>query len=386
MLIASDSFKGSLSTFQVAEKIRSGALKVFPNAEFRTMPIADGGEGTVSALITSLGGTCEEAFVHMPNGGQRVASYGILNNGIAVLEMAEASGLTLVKEKDRDIMTASTYGTGELIQKAMDRGCKKIYIGIGGSATNDAGIGMAQALGASFLDKDGREVQPGGGSLRDIQTINLQNMDKRLKDTEIVVMCDVTNPLYGPEGAASIYGPQKGATLEDIQKLDQGMENLANKMCALGYKDIRWEKGSGAAGGLGWGLVLFAGAKLMPGIDAILDICDFDREILWADLIITGEGQIDHQSICGKVIDGITKRAVRQGKPVIAIAGSLSDNAQSVYQIGVGSLASCVSRPMDIHEAIENAETYLEIASERIFRAIRIGMELKSKNGEYYGT
>lgn len=381
VLIASDSFKGSLDTFQVAEIIKNGALKVFPHAEFKTMPVADGGEGTVAALISSLGGTYEKAIVRLPNGGRRTASYGILKNGIAILEMAEASGLTLIQEADRDIMAATTYGTGEMIKKAMDQGCKKIYIGIGGSATNDGGVGMAQALGASFLDKDGREVKPGGGSLKDIETIHLENMDRRLKDTEIIVMCDVTNPLYGPDGAASVYGPQKGAALEDIQTLDQGLENLADKMCALGYPDIRWEKGSGAAGGMGWGLVLFTGAVLMPGIDAILDICDFDRAILWADLVVTGEGQIDHQSVCGKVIDGITKRAVRQGKPVIAIAGSLSDNARSVYQVGVGSLAACVSRPMNVHEAMENAERYLETASERIFRAIRIGMELKTENG-----
>lgn len=382
ILIASDSYKGSLSTTEVADKIRKGALKVFPDTEFKTLPVADGGEGTVESMISNLGGTYEKVVVHKPNGGVREAYFGILNNGIAVLEMAQASGLTLVTQEERDVMKATTFGTGELIRGALDKGCRQICIGIGGSATNDAGIGMAQALGASFKDKDGKEVGPGGGSLQDIVEIDLSKMDIRLAETEITVMCDVTNPLYGPDGAANIYGPQKGADGKKIERLDEGMRHLADLMSSMGYKDIRWEKGAGAAGGLGWGLVVFAGAKLKRGIEAILDICNFDTEVGWADIIVTGEGQIDNQSICGKVIDGVAKRARTYGKPVIAIAGCLADNATVAYSAGIEGMEACVSRPMNTSQAMDNAGFYLELAAERIFRSIRVGMELRHRNGE----
>lgn len=381
ILIASDSYKGSLSTVEVAEQIQKGALKAFSDMEFEILPIADGGEGTVHALISSLGGKYERIYVHAPNGEMTEAIYGILENGTAVLEMAQASGLTLVPGEQRDIMKASTYGTGELIKAALDRGCRKICIGIGGSATNDAGIGMAQALGASFKDKKGKEVCSGGGFLKDIEKIDLSGMDARLGETEITVMCDVTNPLYGSNGAASIYGPQKGATKEMIRELDAGMEHLADLVAEQLQTDIRWEKGTGAAGGLGWGLVIFTGARLKRGIEAILDISNFDEKVQWADIVVTGEGQIDHQSVCGKVIDGISRRAVMYGKPVIAIAGSIADNAAGVYQVGVKSMEACVCRPMNIGQAMENSETYLEKAAERIFRSIRLGMELNMTDG-----
>ncbi|MCD7735397.1 MAG: glycerate kinase, partial [Lachnospiraceae bacterium] len=214
MLIVSDSYKGSLSTIEVAEQIKKGVRKVFPKAVFRSLPVADGGEGTVDAFVNHLGGTHEKVMVHAPDGKLIEAEYAVLKNGAAVLEMAQASGLTLVSPEERNIMSATTYGTGELIRAALDRGCRKIFIGIGGSATNDAGVGMAQALGASFKDQEGREICFGGGALGDIASFDLSGMDPRLREAEITVMCDVTNPLYGPDGAASIYGPQKGATEE----------------------------------------------------------------------------------------------------------------------------------------------------------------------------
>lgn len=384
MLIASDSYKGSLSTVAVAEQIKKGVLKVFPKAEFRVMPIADGGEGTVEALISNLGGSYKHVEVHTPNGGTTEAVYGILENGVAVLEMAQASGLTLVAPEERDILKATTYGTGELIKAALDEGCRKICIGIGGSATNDAGVGMAQALGASFKDFNGKEVELGGGYLKDIAQIDLSKIDERLKETELVVMCDVTNPLYGENGAANIYGPQKGATRELIEFLDCGMMHLADLASDELGVDIRWEKGAGAAGGLGWGLVVFTGAKLKRGIEAILDICNFDEKATWADIIVTGEGQIDNQSVCGKVIDGIAKRAVAYGKPVVAIAGGIADEAVDVYKVGVGSMEACVCRPMNTDQAIKNATAYLEKAAERIFRSVRLGMEMVKKDGGSY--
>lgn len=381
ILIASDSYKGSLDTTDVAEQVMKGTRKIFSDAEFMTMPVADGGEGTVEALISSLGGTYETVQVCGPRGKEVSAKFGILNNGVAVLEMAQASGITLVPKEELNIMEATTYGTGQLLKAALDKGCRKICLGIGGSATNDAGVGMAQALGASFRDKDGMEIAHGGGHLEDIAEIDLSNMDKRLADAEIIVMCDVTNPLYGPEGAANIYGPQKGATKENIRQLDSGAEHIADLVTEKYHIDVRWENGAGAAGGLGWGLVVFANAVLKRGIEVILDIGNFDEKAEWADLIVTGEGQIDNQSICGKVIDGIANRASHHGKPVIAIAGSLADNANDVYEVGVKGMEACVCRPMPTKQAIENAKTYLEKASERVFRFISLGMSMKPDEG-----
>lgn len=357
--------------------MKAGAQKVFPQAEFCIMPLADGGEGTVEALVKNLGGTLQEVTVHGPDGKLTGAVYGLLDQNTAVLEMAQASGLTLVPEQQRDIMSATTYGTGELIRAALDQGCRKICIGIGGSATNDAGVGMAQALGASFTDRDGREVGPGGGALEQIVHMNLSGLDQRLKDTELIVMCDVTNPLYGENGAASVYGPQKGATQEEVKLLDQGMKHLADLFHAQTGADNRWEKGAGAAGGLGWGLMSFAGARLNRGIEVILDLCGFDEKAEWADIIVTGEGRIDSQSICGKALDGIAGRAAVLKKPVIAIGGSIAEDAEEVYRIGIESMEACVCRPMETGEALACAGIYLEQASERIFRSIRLGMELK---------
>lgn len=376
ILIATDSFKGSLSTLEAAGRIKAGAEKVFPQAEFCVLPLADGGEGTAETLTESLGGIYRYAAVHGPDGRPVRALYGLLDPMTAVLEMAQASGLTLVPETRRNIMTASTYGTGELIRAALDLGCRKICIGIGGSATNDGGVGMAQALGVSFIGEDGREVGPGGGALEQIREIRMEGLDPRLKETELTVMCDVTNPLYGPQGAARVYGKQKGASEKDMELLDRGMEHLADLVCAELGTDYRWEQGAGAAGGLGFGLLAFAGARLRRGIETILDLCGFDEKAKWADLIVTGEGRIDGQSVCGKVIDGIAGRAARYQKPVIAIGGSIGEDGHLVYEAGVDGMEACVCRPMDTAQAMEHAGEYLEQASLRIFRSIRLGMEL----------
>ena len=278
VFIATDSFKGSLSSVQAAKRMEEGILRVFPEAVIEYSPIADGGEGTVETLISAIGGEMKQKMVMKPNGGYTEAAFGILNNGKAVIEMAAASGLPLVSPGERNIMEATTYGAGELLKAALDAGCRQILIGIGGSATNDGGVGMVQALGGSFKDRNGKEIGFGGKNLIDIVDIDLTGLDQRLRDTEITVMCDVTNPLYGENGAARIYGPQKGATEEQIQELDKGLKNLADVTDKVLGKDFRWMKGAGAAGGLGMGMKAFLNANLKPGIEAIMDASNIDEK------------------------------------------------------------------------------------------------------------
>ena len=379
ILIAVDSFKGSLSTGQAAECIGNGIRRVFPKAEIEAVPIADGGEGTVETLLTSVGGRKKYVTVTKPNGGFREAAFGILKNKAAILEMAEASGLPLVEPDKRNIMKATTYGTGELIKAALDEGCSRILIGIGGSATNDGGIGMAQALGVSFKNSRGEEVGAGGGVLTDIVSVDLSGLDRRISDTEITVMCDVTNPLYGACGAARIFGPQKGASKEEVSLLDEGLKHLAEIMRQISGEDLSQSAGAGAAGGLGWGLQVFLGAKLQPGIEAIMDAAGMDEKIKAADLVITGEGRIDSQSVCGKVIDGVAGRAKRYHKPVAAIAGSLAGGLSEVYGAGIGAMEASVCRPMQLTDAMAEAPQLAADAAERLMRAVRLGMCLSDE-------
>lgn len=379
ILIATDSYKGSLDSEEVAKCIRKGVSRVFPDAQFQILAIADGGEGTVDSILKKQNGRYETVQVLKPNGGNVQARYGILKNKTAILEMAAASGLPLVTSEEKDVMKATTYGTGQLVKAALDHGCRNLYIGIGGSATNDAGVGMAQALGASFRDRNGKEIGFGGGELEKIEEIDLSGMDERLKETKITVMCDVINPLYGPEGAAGIYGRQKGATDQQIQQLDVGMKHLADLMSKKTKRDSRWEKGAGAAGGLGWGFVVFTGAKLLSGIGAILELVGFEEKCRWADLVITGEGKIDVQSVCGKVIDGISAVTTRYQKPLIAVAGSIDDDFLQIYEKGVEAMEACVMRPMSIENALEKTRQYLPDAAERIMRAVRVGLQMKEK-------
>lgn len=376
VFIATDSFKGSLSSIEAARRMETGIRRVFPDAVIEYSPIADGGEGTVETLVATIGGKIHYQKVIKPNGGYTEASYGILDNGKAVIEMAAASGLPLVAPEERDIMKATTYGAGQLLKAALDAGCRQILIGIGGSATNDGGVGMAQALGASFKNKDGKEVGFGGGSLADIVDIDLSGLDQRLMDTEITVMCDVTNPLYGENGAARIYGPQKGATEEQIKELDEGLKNLADVTERVLGKDFRWIKGAGAAGGLGMGMKAFLNANLKPGIEAIMDASNIDEKIKKADVVVTGEGRIDNQSVCGKVIDGIAKRARVYNKPVIAVVGSAESDISEVYAAGIESVEAAVCRNMSVSYAMNEASTLVADAAERIMRSISVGMKL----------
>jgi glycerate 2-kinase len=379
ILIVSDSYKGSLSTTEVAEQISKGILKVIKDANLKCIPMADGGEGTVDVMVDYLGGHFEYCDVVGPMGDKVKAKYGILQDGKAVIEMAAASGLPLVNDKKRNIMKASTYGTGQLIKATLDEGCRQIYIGIGGSASNDGGIGMAQALGAHFLDDNGKEVGYGGGALKSIVDIDLSELDVRLKEIKLIVMSDVTNPLCGSTGAAAVYGPQKGATQEQIELLDEGLLNLANVIKKKLNLDVTQLEGGGAAGGLGMGLVAFTGANLKSGIEAMLHVAEFDEKLKWADLVITGEGRIDGQSINGKVPTGVAKRAATLGVPVIAIVGSIGTNAEAVYEHNIDAMESCVKAPCTLEEALKNAEENLVSATERIMRSVNVGIKLSKK-------
>lgn len=380
IVIASDSYKGSLDSSQVNEAMRKGILRVFEDAEIICIPIADGGEGTVDAVMTCCGGSYCYETVTGPDGREVIARYGILPDKSAVIEMAAASGLPLVQDVTPDaVMNSTTYGTGQLIASALDKGCRKIYIGIGGSATNDGGIGMLQALGVSFLDADNREVGFGGKYLDKIARIDISNLDSRIRETELVVMSDVTNPLCGENGAAAVYGPQKGATEEEILVLDRGLAQFAELICQMNLPDIRNMPGAGAAGGLGAGLVSFLGAEIRPGIKAILEIADFEKSVQWADLILSGEGRIDGQSANGKVVSGIAEIAGKYNVPVIAICGSVEKDAREIFEKGISGMEAAVCRPVTLEKAMDEAEQNVIDAAERVMRMVKAGMAITGK-------
>ena len=380
IVIASDSYKGSLDSSQANEAMRKGVLRVFEEAEIICIPIADGGEGTVDAVMTCCGGSYCYEMVTGPDGREVIARYGILPDKSAVIEMAAASGLPLVQDVTPDtVMNSTTYGTGQLIASALDKGCRKIYIGIGGSATNDGGIGMLQALGVSFLDADNREVGFGGKYLDKIARIDISNLDPRIRETELVVMSDVTNPLCGENGAAVVYGPQKGATEEEIAILDKGLAQFAELICQMNLPDIRNLPGAGAAGGLGGGLVSFLGAEIRPGIKAILEIADFEKSVQWADLILSGEGRIDGQSANGKVVSGIAEIAGKYNVPVIAICGSVEKDAREIFEKGISGMEAAVCRPVALEKAMDEAEQNVIDAAERVMQMVKAGMAITGK-------
>ena len=372
IVIIPDSFKGSASSMEVCNCIEKGILKVFKNADIKKIPVADGGEGTVDSILYAAGGNIKKVNVKNPSGKIIEAKYGIINKEKAVIEMAEASGITLVDDAVRNPLKYSTYGTGELIKDAMNNNIKEILIGIGGSATNDCGIGMANALGYKFLDENNNEIEPIAENMIKVASIDDSNVDKRIFDIKINVACDVRNPLYGENGATAIYGKQKGVTEESFDILDNGLKNIARIVKEKFNKEIDHIEGSGAAGGLGGGLVAFCNAELKSGIDAVLDIIDFEDKIKDASLIITGEGAIDGQTKKGKVPVGVARRA--NGIPVIAIVGDIRDGAEAVYDMGIVSIMPALKRAMPLDEAIKNSKTLIEDAAERACRFISINL------------
>lgn len=363
-VLAPDSFKESMTAEQACQAMQRGILQVFPDANCITVPMADGGEGTVDALISSLKGGRVTCRVTGPLASQSIETYfGLVDAGqIAVIEMAKANGIHLLESSHRNPMLTSTFGTGEMIKQAMDLGVKKIIIGIGGSVTNDGGAGMAQALGARFLNTAGESIQICGGNLDQIDQIDFSQLDARLKNTEILIASDVNNPLCGPNGASAIFGPQKGATSQMVQQLDRNLSHFADLVEAgLGISK-RNIPGAGAAGGLGFGLMAFAGAKLQSGVALIMEQNRLAEKIADADYVFTGEGKIDHQTALGKTPFGVAQVAKQLNKPVIAFAGLVGERIESLYQVGFSQIVGINLPDYLLENALKNAEFNLEKA------------------------
>jgi glycerate kinase len=369
IIIAPDSYKGSLSAMEVALAIKKGIAKADPAIESVIVPMADGGEGTVQSMVDATNGRIINVSVNDPLSRIINSFYGILGDGsTAVIEMAAASGLPLLSVQERNPLKTSTFGTGELIKDALDKGCRKIIIGLGGSATNDGGIGMAVALGARLLDAEGKEIGHGGGALARLHKIDITSLDKRLYDCSIVAACDVDNPLCGEKGAAAVYGPQKGATPEMIEILDKNLRKFADIVKTQLGKDIINTPGSGAAGGLGAGVQVFLSAKLERGINIVTKITNLSDKVKGSDLVITGEGMIDFQTAFGKTPFGVAIVAKQYNIPVIAIAGSLGKNYQDLYNKGFDAIFSITDKPMTLEYAMQNASVLIESVTENIIR------------------
>lgn len=360
IIIAPDSFKESLSAEQVAQTIKKGFQSVFSDATILNVPMADGGEGTVQSLVDATNGSLINVNVSGPLQEEVKAFFGLLGDGeTAVLEMAAASGLHLVPTELRNPFITTTIGTGELIKKALDFGAKRIIIGIGGSATNDGGAGMAHALGVKFRNKNGEEFFPYAHLLNEIDVIDATFMDERLKNTVIEVACDVTNPLTGVNGASFVYGQQKGATESQIEVLDQNLKHYGVKIHQYLMKNVATIPGSGAAGGLGAGLMAFLDAKVTKGIDVVIDLTKLEEKIKDADLVITGEGQINEQTPFGKTPVGVAMLAKKYNVPVIAIAGSYVKGYDKVYECGIDAVFGSVPTAMTLEDVFQNAEEHL---------------------------
>ena len=384
IVIAPDSFKENLTSMQVATAIEKGLRKVLPSARCVKVPMADGGEGTVHSLVDATGGQFRKKKVAGPMGNPVNARYGILGDGeTAVIEMAEASGLPLVERKKRNPLKATTFGTGQLIIDALNRGAKRIIIGIGGSATVDGGAGMAQALGVRFLTKSGRPISgyAGGGMLNRIEKIDMSALDPRIRRTGITIASDVENPLCGHRGAAYVFGPQKGATPRMVAALDKNLRHFARVIKSELGKDVLNLRGAGAAGGLGAGLVTFASATLKSGVDLLVDVVGLKHHLKGADLAITGEGRVDFQTSFGKTPSGVAKAARKFKVPVVAIGGSLADDARGVFEHGIHALGSAAAREMPLEEALQHSKAHLENAGERVMRLILVGQKIQRNRG-----
>ncbi len=373
IIIASDSFKGAVSSLEICDAIESGIKQVCQEVETIKIPMADGGEGTVDSLIAATRGRLISKVVTGPLGKKVKAKFGILgDNKTAVIEMAEASGLPLVPPEKRNPLKTTTYGTGELIKYAMGKGCERFIIGIGGSATVDGGAGMAQALGAKLIDKKGKEIGFGGGNLSNLFKIDISSMDKRIKACDFEVACDVSNPLCGSKGAAYVYGPQKGATKAQIPKLDEALSHFAGVIRRdIGVK-VENLAGAGAAGGLGAGLVAFLGAHLKSGIELVIKASGLEKHIQNADLVITGEGKIDGQTIFGKTPIGVARLAKKYRKPVIAVCGMVDEGYEEVYKNGIDVIVTEFNSPLTTQEQIGQCKKLIQQATANAMRLATI--------------
>lgn len=377
ILIAPQAFKGSISALDAATAMSEGVRRIAPDAEVVTVPVADGGDGTLETLIEGSEGRIHRIEVTGPLGERRPAEWGAMGDGvIAVIEMARTSGLALVPDEKRNPLITTTYGLGEAMRQAVEAGYRRFIIGIGGSATNDAGAGMAQALGIRLLDSAGSDLAFGGAALADLHRIDMSGLDSGIAECEFLVACDVNNPLTGPTGASAIYGPQKGATAEMIDELDAALTHFAEVVRRDIGVEISGVPGSGAAGGLGGGLIAFVNGQLRAGVDIVLDTVRLDDYLSGCDLVITGEGSMDHSTIYNKAPVGVAERAKMQGIPVVGISGSLGAGYQDVHEHGIDALAAITPGPMTLGEASTRASELITDATEQVMRLLKVGGEV----------
>lgn len=370
-LIAMDSFKGSCSSLEAGTAVETGIRRVFPYAQCTVLSIADGGEGTGAALVSALGGTLHWVTVQDPLGRDVQAPFVLLPDGTGVIELASASGLTRLSEAERNPLTTSTYGTGQLIRAALDEGVRKFLIGLGGSATNDGGVGLLAALGMRFMDKHHNHIPPGGLALTHLHSIDPSGFDPRLNETNIIIACDVDNPLLGPRGASAIFGPQKGATPEQVLQLDAALANYHDILQKTTGKEYNNIPGSGAAGGTTVALLAFTSATLSPGIELVLKTLHFEEYLRDTDWVITGEGRIDEQTLHGKVIMGIATYTKKAKKPLLALAGSIVSQTQGLYDLGVTAMFPIAPGPISLQESILRGPELLADTAERCIRMLR---------------
>ena len=375
-LFASDSFKGTLSSDQTIELLTRAAKEVFSEVECAGVAVADGGEGTTDAVIAAENGEKIHVSVHGPLMEEVTAYYGSFSGNKAVIEMAAASGLPMVPEEKRNPLNTTSYGTGELIRDALDRGFRDISIAIGGSATNDGGMGCVSALGVKFYDSEGNLLEGFGRDLERIAKMDVSGLDSRVKDTKITVMCDVTNPLCGRDGATYTFGAQKGGTPEILGRLEAGMQNYRRHIIEQFGIDPDQIQGGGAAGGLGTALKVFLGGETKRGIDTVLDLINFDSRLEGVDLVVTGEGRTDWQSCFGKVMQGVGVRAKAKGVTAVGLSGCLGKDAAHIFDYGIASLMTTVDGPMPLKEALDRAEELYYLGAVRMFRFLRAGMNM----------
>jgi glycerate kinase len=372
-VLAPDSFKESMSAKNAALAMEKGIKKVFPKAECVIVPMADGGEGTVESMVSMSNGELIKTEVIGPLGKKVIAEYGLLGEGhTAVIEMASASGLGLIKLEDRNPLLTTTYGTGQLIKDALDKGVSRFLIGIGGSATNDGGMGMLQALGVSFKDRNGEELPFGGGALEQLHSIDMSGLDERIKTAQIDVACDVTNPLIGEDGASAIFGPQKGASPAIVKILDRNLSHFADVIKTQLGPDIAHIEGAGAAGGLGAGLMAFLNAELKKGIDLVIEYTGLEERIKGADFVFTGEGSIDGQTLFGKTPYGVAMIAKKYSVPVIAFAGRIGQGVEPLYDNGFNAIVGILKGVSSLEEALESGVGNLTFAVENVCRLLNI--------------
>ncbi|NLC65720.1 MAG: glycerate kinase [Clostridium sp.] len=373
-IILPDSFKGTISSIGVANVMKSSIKSHFPEAEIISIPVADGGEGSVDAFLSALDGDRIDMVCSGPYFEKINTYYGLIDNGnTAVIEMASAAGLPLVGDR-KDPSKTTTYGTGEMIRDALGRGVKKIIIGLGGSSTNDAAAGCLSALGVKFLNKDNKVFIPTGENLNLIEGIDLSGLDKRIEKTDIEVMCDIDNPLYGENGAAYIFGPQKGADVAMVKFLDSNLKYFSKITEEYLHLDLKDLPGAGAAGGMGYGIASYLGGNLKMGIDIVLDTVDFDQNLKDTDMVFTGEGNLDSQSLSGKVVIGISRRCKKANVPVIAVVGGVSDDIESVYEEGVTSVFSINRRPESLDISKHNTKENLAFTMDNIIRILKLNL------------